>query len=122
DTDKVVDIMDPTLEGQYSSKEVVQVAAIAAMCFFFSGRRRHTRFSRDWSSDVCSSDRPAAERPAGQRQGRPQGPGRDPAAGPHEIGRASCRKGEEVSKVGEPLITYFYSNNTFFQGVAQVGR
>src|SRR5207302_3028501 len=28
------------------------------MCwfFFFSSRRRHTRFSRDWSSDVCSSD------------------------------------------------------------------
>src|SRR5690606_40545206 len=24
--------------------------------FFFSSRRRHTRFSRDWSSDVCSSD------------------------------------------------------------------
>src|SRR5690606_36597986 len=24
--------------------------------FFFSGRRRHTRFSRDWSADVCSSD------------------------------------------------------------------
>ncbi|KAJ4885021.1 Protein kinase superfamily protein [Raphanus sativus] len=30
--DKVVDVMDPTLEGQYSTKEVVQVAAIAAMC------------------------------------------------------------------------------------------
>src|SRR5712675_3360534 len=25
-------------------------------CFFFSSRRRHTRCSRDWSSDVCSSD------------------------------------------------------------------
>src|SRR5690606_41150754 len=24
--------------------------------FFFSSRRRHTRFSHDWSSDVCSSD------------------------------------------------------------------
>src|SRR2546422_1654495 len=30
--------------------------------FFFSSRRRHTRCSRDWSSDVCSSDlsRPAS--------------------------------------------------------------
>src|SRR5690606_40658272 len=32
----------------------------AALCivlfFFFSSRRRHTSFSRDWSSDVCSSD------------------------------------------------------------------
>src|SRR5690606_41199634 len=37
--------------------------AAAARCpvsrgplFFFSSRRRHTSFSRDWSSDVCSSD------------------------------------------------------------------
>src|SRR5688572_31194363 len=26
------------------------------MFFFFSSRRRHTRFDCDWSSDVCSSD------------------------------------------------------------------
>src|SRR5260370_18117184 len=26
------------------------------MVFFFSSRRRHTRFKCDWSSDVCSSD------------------------------------------------------------------
>src|SRR5690625_1295341 len=26
------------------------------MSFFFSSRRRHTRWPRDWSSDVCSSD------------------------------------------------------------------
>src|SRR3712207_1117071 len=33
------------------------------MClFFFSSRRRHTRYWRDWSSDVCSSDLPAAGR------------------------------------------------------------
>src|SRR2546429_2475363 len=30
--------------------------------FFFSSRRRHTRCSRDWSSDVCSSDLNARER------------------------------------------------------------
>src|SRR5712675_917184 len=30
------------------------------ICFFFSSRRRHTRCSRDWSSDVCSSDLHAA--------------------------------------------------------------
>src|SRR6266511_1071224 len=28
----------------------------STLFFFFSSRRRHTRFSRDWSSDVCSSD------------------------------------------------------------------
>lgn len=32
DREKVVQIMDPALESQYSMKEVVQVAAIAAMC------------------------------------------------------------------------------------------
>src|SRR5713226_5095296 len=26
------------------------------VCFFFSSRRRHTRWTGDWSSDVCSSD------------------------------------------------------------------
>src|SRR5688572_30965433 len=28
------------------------------LSFFFSSRRRHTRFDCDWSSDVCSSDLP----------------------------------------------------------------
>ncbi|XP_042502884.1 probable serine/threonine-protein kinase PBL7 [Macadamia integrifolia] len=32
DREKVEQIMDPALEGQYSMKEVIQVAAIAAMC------------------------------------------------------------------------------------------
>src|SRR5439155_9887424 len=32
--------------------------AASAYCgyFFLSSRRRHTRWPRDWSSDVCSSD------------------------------------------------------------------
>src|SRR5690625_5380684 len=29
---------------------------MAVCLFFFSSRRRHTRWPRDWSSDVCSSD------------------------------------------------------------------
>src|SRR5580692_10504326 len=29
---------------------------LSFFCFFFSSRRRHTRFDCDWSSDVCSSD------------------------------------------------------------------
>src|SRR5690606_40162347 len=36
--------------------------------FFVSSRRRHTRFSRDWSSDVCSSDLKALEKIIKQRQ------------------------------------------------------
>src|SRR5690625_5858647 len=31
-------------------------SVIIISCFFFSSRRRHTRWPRDWSSDVCSSD------------------------------------------------------------------
>src|SRR5205809_7901269 len=45
--------------------------------FFFSSRRRHTRCSRDWSSDVCSSDLTAAElrRLTRERIGLPEGEG-----------------------------------------------
>src|SRR2546429_433858 len=35
---------------------VVQLWSLYRGVFFFSSRRRHTRCSRDWSSDVCSSD------------------------------------------------------------------
>src|SRR5256886_15049214 len=33
---------------------------VCSSFFFFSSRRRHTRFDCDWSSDVCSSDLSAA--------------------------------------------------------------
>src|SRR5690625_7910384 len=32
------------------------LSVLCIFCFFFSSRRRHTRWPRDWSSDVCSSD------------------------------------------------------------------
>src|SRR5258707_6592574 len=39
-----------------------------ALLVFFSSRRRHTRYWRDWSSDVCSSDLSAGTRsPRSQR-------------------------------------------------------
>src|SRR5947209_9747075 len=86
--------------------------------FFFSSRRRHTRYWRDWSSDVCSSDLAAlvsrrrwvadgrpADRPS-SRRGRAVVAGRAARAGGTvggkttrtggrlgwEIGRASCRE------------------------------
>src|SRR5256886_13105232 len=49
--------------------------------FFFSSRRRHTRFDCDWSSDVCSSDLvlypgwttiDELERATGEKLGRPR--------------------------------------------------
>src|SRR5258707_5706782 len=34
----------------------MSVSCLIRTFFFFSSRRRHTRYWRDWSSDVCSSD------------------------------------------------------------------
>src|SRR5690606_40040849 len=78
----------------------------AIFLFFFSSRRRHTSFSRDWSSDVCSSDlskdrggRPSSLRSPARhvragsalRRSERAGAGVRTGAG-REIGRASCRE------------------------------
>src|SRR3712207_8960887 len=39
----------------------IEEARFMSVVFFFSSRRRHTRYWRDWSSDVCSSDLLAVE-------------------------------------------------------------
>src|SRR3712207_8204374 len=39
-----------------SSRDDGQWRCCDTCLFFFSSRRRHTRYWRDWSSDVCSSD------------------------------------------------------------------
>src|SRR5260370_8678146 len=38
------------------SHKTKKIVILDLLCFFFSSRRRHTRFKCDWSSDVCSSD------------------------------------------------------------------
>src|SRR3712207_9555095 len=92
---------------------------------FFSSRRRHTRYWRDWSSDVCSSDLPvlhlllhvrlpARRRPGlgGGRPARARVPGRRHRGPDHaerrgaaarEIGRASCRERVYISVVAVSL-------------------
>src|SRR5207237_5064285 len=40
---------------------LVFIWMVISLCFFFSSRRRHTRFKCDWSSDVCSSDLASSE-------------------------------------------------------------
>src|SRR2546429_2685882 len=45
----------------------VVVVVVYYVYFFFSSRRRHTRCSRDWSSDVCSSDLPDPSAPQSMR-------------------------------------------------------
>src|SRR3712207_936676 len=39
-----------------ASKDLLPPTVTISFFFFFSSRRRHTRYWRDWSSDVCSSD------------------------------------------------------------------
>src|SRR5690606_40154270 len=92
--------------------------------FFFSSRRRHTRFSRDWSSDVCSSDLQFFGSPSGEggivdQHGYPrlsiaikaeiadrffQGEAikqQHVESGVGKIGRASCRERRSNSVGGE---------------------
>src|SRR5258707_10153673 len=45
-------------------------AVLLIFFFFFSSRRRHTRYWRDWSSDVCSSDLGAGPAGVGGAPGR----------------------------------------------------
>src|SRR5439155_9277166 len=96
--------------------------------FFFSSRRRHTRWPRDWSSDVCSSDLDSnnnrvvevsstgavvqvltgftsPEWVALDAAGRLYVASNDAAGtvrrqAPDEIGRASCRERVEIWEVG----------------------
>src|SRR6185295_6974531 len=49
--------------------------------FFFSSRRRHTRYWRDWSSDVCSSDLVQAVAKLAERRSLPAWVSLDPWMG-----------------------------------------
>src|SRR5690606_39984358 len=63
---------------------------------FFSSRRRHTRFSRDWSSDVCSSDLRAwsSISPSGvSRQGVKKVSGKEPSLPSQFLPLAALRLG-----------------------------
>src|SRR5690606_20568891 len=57
---------------------------------FFSSRRRHTRFSRDWSSDVCSSDLSARLLP------RAEGTRANPAAPTAMMARTASSMGMSI--------------------------
>src|SRR4051812_50220297 len=66
--------------------------------FFFSSRRRHTRLTCDWSSDVCSSDLASNALVAGFRTVvMPHDRNARPSGSPKQIGRASCRERVEIS-------------------------
>src|SRR3989475_714259 len=60
--------------------------------FFFSSRRRHTRFDCDWSSDVCSSDLPTFGTPASERPPHGEHPGRSALHGKARVREAGRRR------------------------------
>src|SRR5687768_18438840 len=99
---------------------------------FFSSRRRHTRCSRDWSSDVCSSDLgwappgptttaapstpapPATTPPPARCRAPPRGTATCAASGrsSSKIGRASCRERVYNAMLPDPLqIHYHFLDN-----------
>src|SRR5438445_11008822 len=66
---------------------MVYLLSSVVFFFFFSSRRRHTRYWRDWSSDVCSSDLRSRARRGGARarhadDARLRASRRDGAGGP----------------------------------------
>src|ERR1019366_10044399 len=69
-------------------------------CFFFSRRRPHWLFVRDWGSDVCSSDLSSAPGRRALRSGR----GQFPARGSDRINRKSVGKGKRVDFGGRRII------------------
>src|SRR6476620_12646480 len=74
---------------------------------FFSSRRRHTRYWRDWSSDVCSSD--LAEAPC-DRQARmfmrgAGGLAEDPATGSATVAAAALFAELDATRDGELKLT-----------------
>src|SRR5438876_11080401 len=62
--------------------------------FFFSSRRRHTRWTGDWSSDVCSSDL------AGEGQGFEDNPNDENAADTGSARSEERRVGKECRSRG----------------------
>src|SRR3712207_8072459 len=69
--------------------------------FFFSSRRRHTRYWRDWSSDVCSSDLPAAARRCGAGAARARAASARTRGGRRHVTRRARAPRSEERRVGK---------------------
>src|SRR5215217_8559049 len=67
--------------------------------FFFSSRRRHTRYWRDWSSDVCSSDLEV-------ERALPQVVVRDPQEVPDALGWPEFDPGPVTAAAASRLASY----------------
>src|SRR3712207_7689168 len=119
--------------GSFSMRSFSVWCIFVVLCFlcFFSSRRRHTRYWRDWSSDVCSSDltggngqrqrqdrvvvlaREPQLRPAGDQEREARAGGQEVGEERRrveqvlevvqQIGRESCRERGEISVVAGSL-------------------
>src|SRR5689334_24846888 len=93
------------------------IAMVTNVFFFFSSRRRHTRWNCDWSSDVCSSDLPdIAEAHLARHSARPTRSGRRDQ-------RQGMRSRNDYVLPGEPLsVTARSEERRVGKGVDHGGR
>src|SRR2546430_6000768 len=88
---------------------------LAPCClFFFSSRRRHTRFDCDWSSDVCSSDL-LRRIPELKETIHPTGPGHFGVA---ERGIAALLNPKRLRRI----LTKMLDENEFLSPYGKIGR
>src|SRR2546429_5219092 len=80
-------------------------SSIVRYCFFFSSRRRHTRCSRDWSSDVCSSDLQFGKKIAIHSYG---------PAGARDAVRAGTDSLEHATDMDDATIAEMAKHGTFY--------
>src|SRR5688572_33264711 len=103
---------------------------ILVVSFFFSSRRRHTRFDCDWSSDVCSSICALADVRSVHVAAEVAGPestprffagGRDRDAAEHRPQRSEERRvGKESRSWGEAV--HSKKKNKIMQGCIAAGQ
>src|SRR3989449_7143772 len=81
-----------------------------SLFFFFSSRRRHTRCSRDWSSDVCSSDLDALAEWTREAPLEPGGP-TAPRTGERRVRLSDVALRSPFVAAGPPVADHFLNND-----------
>src|SRR3712207_3852981 len=87
-----------------------------------SSRRRHTRYWRDWSSDVCSSDLHRGRHRPGDRQPRLGLRGADPEAGGRRRGADHRLRPAHARRYGSGLRVLRQRPGRSTPGRGQIGR
>src|SRR3712207_8132572 len=107
------------IEGAYG------VSITGLIIFFFSSRRRHTRYWRDWSSDVCSSDL-VAQQVADDRNEDTAGPEEYPKyekshIQSHEYGKEQTNVGQVAMAHGIDTVRVAYHEHDGYGGNVGAG-